>query len=163
MFLGRRVCRMDQVVLQKVVSKITAYKESVLAVTHDPALVAAIESIPLPHFDDLVKRRRSKNSVPVNELCIARRANGERCTRHKKGFGDCCGTHSKGAPLGMISTVEQSIPHTKLEVWTEDFNGIVYYIDAHHNVYKTEDVLKNKPNPSIYAKWQKINDVYTIV
>jgi hypothetical protein len=153
--------------IQKADAKVNAYKDAILKVVSEDSILTrfmeTIDSIPLPNFDDMLKRRRSKNSVPVNELCIARRANGERCTRHKKGTNDCCGTHCKGAPHGVISNIEQSIPHTKLEVWTEDFNGIVYYIDANHNVYKTEDVLRNKPNPSVYAKWQKINEIYSIV
>ena len=32
-----------------------------------------------------------------------------------------------------------------------------YYIDDFNNIYKTEDILENKPNPNIIAKY-KIED-----
>jgi hypothetical protein len=112
--------------------------------------------------EDFQKRKRVKNFVPVFDRCCAKRASCEQCTRRKKEGSDCCGTHCKGIPHGVISDLEQVRPHTKVEVWAEDFNGIVHYIDSQGNVYKTEDVLKNKPNPTIYAKWTKEGGVYSI-
>jgi hypothetical protein len=38
----------------------------------------------------------------------------------------------------------------------------VYYIDTIGNVYKTEDVMEGKENPQIIAKYEKINEKYTI-
>ena len=157
---------MDSRLLQKATASVNAFREQVISKLRSglplEGMIQEIESIPLPNFEDMVKRRRSKNSVPVDERCNARRANGERCTRRKKEGSECCGTHCKGVPHGVVSDVEQTIPLTKVEVWAEDFNGIVYYIDAQGNVYKTEDVLKNKPNPAVYAKWKKEGDVYSI-
>ena len=40
--------------------------------------------------------------------------------------------------------------------------GIVYYIDNYKNVYKTEDVLSEKENPEIIAKYEVNNGNYTI-
>jgi len=158
---------MDPRLVQKVGATMKVFHEQVLTTLRAGSslseAIEQIESMPVPNFDDLLKRRRSKNSVPVDERCCARRANGERCTRRKKEGSDCCGTHFKGVPHGVVSDMEQPIPLTKREVWAEEINGIVYYIDAMENVYKTEDVLKNKPNPSIYAKWKKEDGVYTIV
>ena len=50
----------------------------------------------------------------------------------------------------------------KLQVVAEEIGGIVYYVDAFTNVYKTEDVLENKENPDIVAHYVKIGEVYTI-
>jgi len=120
---------------------------------------------------DLKKRKRIKNVVPQFELCIAKRANGEQCTRRKKTAEDStseptnfCGTHIKGVPHGVVSTdVEIPKLNSKVEVWVKDIKGINYYIDANHNVYKPEDILTNKINPSIIAKWCKTaEDVYSI-
>lgn len=121
---------------------------------------------------DFKKRKRIKNVVPQFELCIAKRANGEQCTRRKKTDGELapeenpnfCGTHVKGTPHGVVST-DFEIPklNTKVEVWVKDIKGINYYIDDKHNVYKPEDILTNKVNPSVIAKWVKItDDVYSI-
>lgn len=108
--------------------------------------------------DDLIKRKRIKNSIPSSNRCNARRANGEQCTRKRKEGCDCCGTHSKGTPNGfMLSASEFDTSTKKLEVYAEDIGGIVYYIDKFNNVYMTEDVLKGIENPRIIAKTIKVN------
>ena len=45
--------------------------------------------------DDFQKRKRVKNSIPIQIRCCAKRANGEQCTRRKKNENDYCGTHCK--------------------------------------------------------------------
>ena len=157
---------MDQKLIQKASSNMSSFREDILRILSKSDSIeeakAMIEQIPLPTLEDMIKRKRSKNSVPTEERCSARRASGERCTRRKKKGSDCCGTHCKGIPHGVISDIEQTRPHTKVEVWAEDFNGVVHYIDAQGNVYKTEDVLKNKINPTICTKWTKEGDVYML-
>jgi hypothetical protein len=120
---------------------------------------------------DFKKRKRIKNIVPQFELCVAKRANGEQCTRRKKTDGkykndptNLCGTHVKGTPHGSISNeVSLQKPNTKVEVWVKDIKGINYYIDSDHNVYNPEDILANKFNPSVIAKWVKVtDDIYSI-
>ena len=113
--------------------------------------------------DDLSKRKRIKNAIPVMNRCNAKRSNGEQCTRRRKTNCEFCGTHIKSTPHGLInSTLTNEICLQKLEVFAEDIFGIVYYIDKHNNVYKTEDILEGKQNPSIIAKYSKQNDKYTI-
>jgi len=104
-------------------------------------------------------RRRNKNTVPLEERCIAKSAKNDQCTRRRKAGHTCCGTHSKGVPHGFISADTKPVHR---EVWAEDINGIIYYIDIHHNVYKTEDIMKNNVNPSILATWSKTESGYTI-
>jgi hypothetical protein len=123
--------------------------------------------------EDFKKRKRIKNSVPQFELCIAKRANGEQCTRRRKIDEEAkeeniqfCGTHVKGTPHGVV-TAEQDNPavkpNKKVEVWVKDIKGINYYIDAQHNVYKPEDIISNKVHPAIIAKWVKVtDDIYSI-
>jgi hypothetical protein len=50
----------------------------------------------------------------------------------------------------------------KVEVWAQDIKGIIYYIDKSNNVYKAEDIMSNKKNPSVIAKYEKNGDDYTI-
>ena len=109
---------------------------------------------------DFVKRKRTKNCIPTDDRCIAKRANNEQCSRRKKENCLYCGTHSKGIPHGVMNKEENQ--YTKKEIWAEDIHGIIYYIDADNNVYKTEDVMKNLVNPSMIGKWSKIGTVYTI-
>jgi len=122
-------------------------------------MIQTIEPAPLDRTD-FIKRKRTKNSVPAEERCIAKSAKNDQCTRRKKTGHTCCGTHSKGVPHGFITTTEVK-PFQK-EVWAEDINGIIFYIDVNNNVYKTEDIMKNLVNPSIIAKWSKTELGYTI-
>jgi hypothetical protein len=113
--------------------------------------------------DDLIKRKRVKNSIPVMNRCIAKRASGEQCTRRRKEACEYCGTHVKGTPHGLINSTECSETISqKVEVFAEEIFGIVYYIDKFDNVYKTEDIVEGKQNPQIIAKYVKNNNRYTI-
>jgi hypothetical protein len=114
---------------------------------------------------DFQKRKRIKNVVEQQDLCIAKRANGERCTRHKKEKHELCGTHIKGIPHGVVNVdaINNVKQKKKTEVWIQEIKGIHYYIDDSNNVYKTEDILANKTSPSIIASWSLTAEgVYTI-
>jgi hypothetical protein len=115
--------------------------------------------------DDFIKRKRVKNVVPFLERCCAKRATDEQCTRRKKEGYEFCGTHTKGIPHGIVSanaSGSASGEKRTIEVWAQDINGIMYYIDTMCNVYKAEDVVGNKSNPQIIAKYECHNGVYSI-
>ena len=94
--------------------------------------------------DDLKKRKRIKNTVPLHERCCALRANGHQCTRRKKNNDKFCGTHSKGRPHGEITDDHEVVNITKREVWAQDINGIIYYIDKEKNVYDHSEIYKTR-------------------
>ena len=113
--------------------------------------------------EDFQKRKRVKNVVPFFDRCCAKRASNEQCTRRKKDGIEYCGTHMKGTPHGIIDNQNESKPNTqKIEVWAQDIQGIIYYIDKAYNVYQAEDIIINKLNPKIIAKYIKNGDVYSI-
>jgi hypothetical protein len=112
--------------------------------------------------EDFMKRKRVKNMVPVYERCCAKRANGQQCTRRKKDDLQYCGTHSKGTPHGIMNENETVSTVTKVEVSAIDIKGIVYYLDNNGNVYDTEDIIANKKNPRIIAKYEQNGETYTI-
>jgi hypothetical protein len=114
--------------------------------------------------EDFVKRKRVKNAIPTLNRCNARRANGEQCTRRKKDDYEYCGTHLKGTPHGICDkdAVNDKQQGHKVEVWVQDIQGIVYYIDKTNNVYQAEDILSNKVNPKIIAKYVKNGEQYSI-
>jgi len=114
--------------------------------------------------EDFMKRKRVKNIVPHFDRCSAKRANGEQCTRRRKDdTGEYCGTHLKGTPHGIIDD-ENEVKQTtqKIEVWAQDIQGIIYYIDKTGNVYQAEDIVNNKINPNIIAKYVKTGETFTI-
>ena len=113
--------------------------------------------------EDFQKRKRVKNFVPIYDRCCAKRASNEQCTRRKKEGSEYCGTHLKGTPHGIVDTQnEQKNTTHKVEVYAQDIQGIVYYIDKNSNVYQAEDIAMNKVNPKIIAKYVKIGEIYSI-
>ena len=113
--------------------------------------------------EDFQKRKRVKNFVPIFDRCCAKRASNEQCTRRKKEGSEYCGTHMKGTPHGIIeSSDDNKVTTQKVEVWVQDIQGIVYYIDKFNNVYQAEDIVSNKVNPKIIAKYLKNGDHFSI-
>jgi len=111
--------------------------------------------------EDFVKRKRTKNNIPHYDRCIAKKSNNDQCTRKRKDEKEYCGTHLKGLPHGVMNS-STSLENKKVEVWAQDIHGILYYIDDKNNVYQAEDILSNKLNPKIIAKYTKINEIYSI-
>jgi|TARA_R110002074_G_scaffold354216_1_gene526032 hypothetical protein len=105
--------------------------------------------------EDLQRRKRVKNIVPLHCRCCAKRANGEQCTRRRKDESIFCGTHIKGTPHGKMDDENITPIEKKVTVWAQDINGIIYYIDNNKNVYDPQDILDNKINPTVIAKWEK--------
>jgi hypothetical protein len=110
--------------------------------------------------EDFMKRKRVKNMVPIQQRCLAKRANGEQCTRKKKDGCDYCGTHTKGVPCSIMDVENDSGDKPKLNqksinIWVQNIKGIEYFIDGSQNVYKHEDVINNSTNPRIIAKYSK--------
>lgn len=105
--------------------------------------------------EDFQKRKRIKNVVPQYDRCCAYRANNEQCTRRKKDGSNYCGTHIKGTPHGIVSSTDVTdVKIKKKQIWAEEIKGICYYIDDSNNVYDHEDIIKNKENPKIIAKYK---------
>jgi hypothetical protein len=114
--------------------------------------------------EDFMKRKRVKNVVHLSDRCCAKRASGEQCTRRRKDdTSEYCGTHMKGTPHGICDNEDSAKPvGQKVEVWAQDIQGIIYYIDKAFNVYQAEDIVVNKVNPKVIAKYIKQGDNYSI-
>ena len=115
--------------------------------------------------EDFLKRKRVKNVVHLADRCCAKRANNEQCTRRRKDDTSLyCGTHMKGTPHGICSSDDNDTPSgQKVEVWAQDIQGIIYYIDKAGNVYQAEDIIVNNVNPKVIAKYVKTGiDSYSI-
>jgi hypothetical protein len=62
----------------------------------------------------------------------------------------------KGTSHGIMDNqTETKVTTQKVEVWVQDIQGIVYYIDKFNNVYDTAYIIKNQMNPKIIAKYVK--------
>jgi hypothetical protein len=112
---------------------------------------------------DFSKRKRVQNSIPLENRCNAKKSSNERCTRRRKEGSEYCGTHTKNAPHGFLTTAAcEPCTMKKLEVVATEIDGIVYYLDEYKNVYNTEDILNEKENPQIIAKYEVVNGKYIL-
>jgi len=166
---------MEKRLNKKVEEYITEFKDNIrekasqLGLTQDQTVIQLLqyiydyERISL-NKEDFQKRKRVKNFVPIYDRCCARRASNEQCTRRRKEGSEYCGTHMKGTPHGITDSNEEPTTDStqKIEVWAQDIHGIVYYIDKNNNVYDTTDIIKNKVNPKIIARYMQIDNNYTI-
>ena len=104
--------------------------------------------------EDFARRKRIKNTVPLQIRCCACRATGEQCTRRRKDGHEFCGTHIKGTPYGVV---EQNKLETntlkKKEIWVQEIKGINYFIDDTNNIYLHDDILQQTKNPTIIGKY----------
>jgi hypothetical protein len=63
----------------------------------------------------------------------------------------------------MFDGLETPTTNVKVETWVQDIKGIMYHIDNQGNVYDPEDIVANKMNPKVIAKYVKNEqDVYSI-
>lgn len=165
---------MERRINKKIEAYITAFKEDIKAKAeqlglHSNPLLTSMVGFVYDYDrlvlckEDFMKRKRVKNAVHLSDRCGAKRASCEQCTRRKKEGYEYCGTHLKGTPHGICEAGDNDKPlGQKIEVWVQDIQGIVYYIDKNFNVYQTEDIFTNKTNPKIIAKYTKMGDNYNI-
>ena len=165
---------MERRLNKKVETYITTFKDSVRDKATQLGLNNDIKSTQLLQYiidydrlsfnkEDVQKRKRVKNFVPIYDRCCAKRASDEQCTRRRKEGSEYCGTHMKGTPHGTVDVQDEAKVNTqKVEVWAQDIQGIVYYIDKSNNVYETSDIIKNQVNPKIIAKYVKNEENYSI-
>ena len=165
---------MEKRVQLKIDCYLNNFKEHLIEIIHDSDSIPAPSKKNLIHEikthpsliltnEDFIKRKRVKNSVPYFERCIAKRADGEQCTRRRKDLEQFCGTHLKGAPHGTIENTSKESNITKITVWQQEIKGIIYYIDNNNNVYCTEDIYNNAENTKIIAKYEKNGEKYRIL
>ena len=125
------------------------------------AFVANYEDITF-RKEDFLKRKRVKNMAPQHERCCAKRADGSQCTRRKREDSMYCGTHIKGTPHGLMSYDAPKQTTKEVEVFLQEIKGIGYWIDNNNNVYKGDDILSGKQDPSIIATYELVDGEYKI-
>jgi hypothetical protein len=166
---------MERRLNKKVENYITTFKDGIREKATELGLNTDIKSTQLLQYiidydrlsfnkEDFQKRKRVKNFVPIYDRCCAKRASDEQCTRRRKEGSEFCGTHMKGTPHGIVveNADESKVTTHKVEVWAQDIQGIIYYIDKHSNVYDTPDIVMNRVNPKIIAKYTKNGENYSI-
>jgi len=87
---------------------------------------------------------------PNPKQCIACCYNKQQCNKNKRKESQFCGVHIKGTPYGIMRKNDNII---KMEIILVEIKGIMCYIDGHNNIYKTEDIIQRKLNPTIIGKY----------
>lgn len=123
----------------------------------------------VPQINPQPPKKRVKPPVTQENRCMAKLSNGGQCSRQRLKEGQLCGSHNKVQPYGLVSLCpnilakqakeQNMISH---EVFAVEIQGLVFYIDHDGNVFHTEDVLNDVPNPSIIAKYNKTATGYSI-
>ena len=150
---------MENKINKKIAAYIGEFKRELDNRYQDSDLKEFVQKYPvlILEKEDFIKRKRQKTTIPLFNRCIAKRINGEQCTRRKKDTADFCGTHLKGAPNGTINATQMH-NYKNLEVFTEEICGIIYYLDDNGNIYHSKDVMENKCDPRVVANYTKAAD-----
>ena len=56
---------------------------------------------------------------------------------------------------------ERSRTMTKIVIRIIDICGIAYHVDAHGNIYKTDDILREIDNPAVIGHWDELTNKLT--
>lgn len=112
---------------------------------------------------NLIKQdiKHAKRIIPLEERCMAKRANGGRCTRRRKDE-KFCGTHSKSTTSAITDTKERGnaleTTFTNIEI-----HGITYFTDSEKYLYLPTDILNSAPRPRIIGRYETNEGVPYIV
>jgi hypothetical protein len=114
-------------------------------------------------------KKRVKPPVTQENRCMAKLSNGGQCSRQRLKDGQLCGSHNKVQPYGLVTICQNTLAKQAKEqnlisheVFAVEIQGLVYYVDHKGNVFRTEDVLNETPNPGIIAKYVKTSTGYSI-
>jgi len=103
-----------------------------------------------------VKKKKKKNKLEPSLLCMARKQDGNQCTRRRKGVVEYCGKHIKNRRFGRIDEHSNNIDKLAeddnyIMTWVEIFGGEEFLVDSNNVVY-SRDIT----SPKIVGK--KIGD-----
>ena len=91
-------------------------------------------------------KKRKKQKISSNKvLCMARKQDGNQCTRRPKESSEYCGKHIKNRKFGRADNNNDNLVHKLADddnyvmTWIEQFNGKEYLVDNNNIVY-TNDI-----------------------
>ena len=51
----------------------------------------------------------------------------------------------------------------KVNVWAQDIDGILCYIDTENNIYSAKDVVQGIKNPAVVGEYALVGGKYTLI
>jgi hypothetical protein len=90
-----------------------------------------------------IKKKKKKNKLEPGLLCMARKQDGNQCTRRRKGTVEYCGKHIKNRRFGRIDEHSNNIDKLAendnyIMTWVEIFEGDEYLVDSNNIVYSRD-------------------------
>ena len=90
-----------------------------------------------------IKKKKKKNKLEPNCLCMARKQDGNQCTRRRKDNNEYCGKHIKNRRFGRIDEHSYNIDKLAendnyIMTWVEVFDGEEYLVDSNNVVYSRD-------------------------
>jgi hypothetical protein len=101
------------------------------------------------------KKKKTKKKDEEVAICLARKADGGQCTRHRKDSSEYCGKHSISLKFGRIDDVsnndndDDNMPIDKdkfIMTWKETIDNIEYLVDSNSIVYGVDHSIIGKKN-----------------
>ena len=94
-------------------------------------------------------KKNKKTILASSEICVARKADGQRCTRKRRENYEYCGKHSSHLKYGRADDNKPSDTTDEKYVmtWHENIDGTDYLVDDQNVVY-----TYNLENPEIVGK-----------
>uniref|UniRef100_A0A6C0EJ86 Uncharacterized protein n=1 Tax=viral metagenome TaxID=1070528 RepID=A0A6C0EJ86_9ZZZZ len=142
-------------------SLLTIYNEKIKTILDTISIDYNINNTEL--YDKFLKKKikpKLKNIQLDNYICMARKQDGNQCTRKKK-FGEFCGKHETNQKFGRIDDYNNLIDKLSQDdnyimTWVETINDKEYLVDSNNVVY-----TNNLNNPQIIGK--KINNLIEFI
>ena len=133
-------------------SLLTIYNEKIKTILDTISKDYNINNIEL--YNKFLKKKpknKLKNIQLDKHICMARKQDGNQCTRKKK-FGDFCGKHETNQKFGRIDDYNNLINKLShddnyIMTWIEIINNKEYLVDSNDIVY-----TNNLNNPQIIGK-----------
>jgi hypothetical protein len=96
----------------------------------------------------ITKNKTKKTQLSSSEICVARKADGQRCTRKRRDKLEYCGKHSSHLKYGRADDTKPTETDEKyVMTWHECIDGSDYLVDNQNVVY-----TYNLENPEIVGK-----------
>ena len=99
-------------------------------------------------LDDKKKKRKKNKVLNSEELCMAKKADNNQCTRRRKPNCDYCGKHQNNLKFGRIDDEEKFNDNSKyIRTLHERIGGEDYLIDDNNILYTFD-----KENPTVLGR-----------
>jgi len=127
------------------------YSKNIKLILDEISIDYNIDKYELYKYLEKKKKKNNNLSSTCSELCMARKQDGNQCTRKKK-FNDYCGKHINSHKYGRIDDSsnlleDYSEDENYIMVWKEKYENIDYLVDSNNIVY-----TNNIENPEIIGR-----------